>query len=115
MRLFTFEVNRQSKHGAECGGQLVDLPVAYAAMLAARGSKPGMLNALPPDMLAFLRLGEPALAAARDTVTFMARRPALPVGVRATYLFDEVKLLAPVPRPGKILCSGINYKSHAEE
>ena len=115
MKLFTFEVNRQAKLGAECGGQLIDLAVAYAAMLAARGYKPGMLNALPPEMLAFLRLGEPSLVAARDTVAFMARRPALPVGVRATYLHDEVRLLAPIPRPGKILCSGINYKSHAEE
>ena len=52
MKLFTFEVNRQAKLGAECGGQLIDLAVAYAAMLAARGYKPGMLNALPPEMLA---------------------------------------------------------------
>ena len=26
-----------------------------------------------------------------------------------------VKLLAPLPRPGKILCSGLNYNSHIEE
>jgi 2-keto-4-pentenoate hydratase/2-oxohepta-3-ene-1,7-dioic acid hydratase in catechol pathway len=45
----------------------------------------------------------------------MAKRPALPVGERASYLFDEVKLLAPIPRPGKILCSGINYLSHKQE
>jgi 2-keto-4-pentenoate hydratase/2-oxohepta-3-ene-1,7-dioic acid hydratase in catechol pathway len=25
------------------------------------------------------------------------------------------RLLAPIPRPGKILCSGINYASHKEE
>ncbi len=27
----------------------------------------------------------------------------------------EVTLLAPIPRPGKVLCSGINYRSHATE
>jgi 2-keto-4-pentenoate hydratase/2-oxohepta-3-ene-1,7-dioic acid hydratase in catechol pathway len=27
----------------------------------------------------------------------------------------EVRLLAPVPRPGKILCVGLNYRDHAEE
>jgi 2-keto-4-pentenoate hydratase/2-oxohepta-3-ene-1,7-dioic acid hydratase in catechol pathway len=27
----------------------------------------------------------------------------------------EVKLLAPVPRPGKIICVGLNYHDHAEE
>jgi 2,4-diketo-3-deoxy-L-fuconate hydrolase len=27
----------------------------------------------------------------------------------------SVRLLAPIPRPGKILCSGLNYRSHIEE
>lgn len=33
--------------------------------------------------------------------------PAVPAG--------EVSLLAPVPRPGKIVCVGLNYRDHAEE
>jgi 2,4-didehydro-3-deoxy-L-rhamnonate hydrolase len=28
---------------------------------------------------------------------------------------DKLPLVAPIPRPGKILCSGINYRSHLEE
>ncbi len=28
---------------------------------------------------------------------------------------EEVRLLAPVPRPGKIVCVGLNYHDHAEE
>lgn len=28
---------------------------------------------------------------------------------------DQVKLLAPVPRPGKAICVGLNYKDHALE
>ncbi|MBN2048553.1 MAG: fumarylacetoacetate hydrolase family protein [Anaerolineaceae bacterium] len=28
---------------------------------------------------------------------------------------DQVKLCAPIPRPGKILCVGLNYRDHAEE
>jgi 2-keto-4-pentenoate hydratase/2-oxohepta-3-ene-1,7-dioic acid hydratase in catechol pathway len=28
---------------------------------------------------------------------------------------EEVRLLAPVPRPGKILCVGLNYRDHARE
>jgi 2-keto-4-pentenoate hydratase/2-oxohepta-3-ene-1,7-dioic acid hydratase in catechol pathway len=115
MKLFTFEVNRRLHLGAECKGHLVDLLFAHAAMLKAHGSKPGALKMLPDDMLAFVRLGEPAMKAAREALAFMAKRPAMPVGERATYLFDEVKLLAPIPRPGKILCSGINYRSHADE
>ena len=28
---------------------------------------------------------------------------------------SEVSLLAPVPRPGKVICIGLNYRAHAEE
>jgi 2-keto-4-pentenoate hydratase/2-oxohepta-3-ene-1,7-dioic acid hydratase in catechol pathway len=28
---------------------------------------------------------------------------------------EEVRLLAPVPRPGKIICVGLNYRDHARE
>jgi 2,4-diketo-3-deoxy-L-fuconate hydrolase len=44
------------------------------------------------------RLGSPQSA---------ARKPRL--------LLKDAKLVAPIPRPGKVLCSGINYRSHAEE
>src|SRR5580765_1548363 len=115
MKLYSFEIAGRRSIGAECNGQLVDLPAAYAALLQTRGSRPGSLKMLPSEMLEFIRAGEPALAAARDTLAFMAKRPAFPVGERATYLFSEAKVLAPIGRPGKILCSGINYRSHADE
>jgi 2,4-didehydro-3-deoxy-L-rhamnonate hydrolase len=31
------------------------------------------------------------------------------------YDLESLRLLAPIPRPGKILCSGINYRSHLQE
>ena len=115
MRLCTFEVGGRRSISVEHAGLLIDLPAAYAALIAARGVKPAAPRALPADMVAFLQLGGPGLEAARDASKFIAGRPALPVGERASYLPDEVKLLAPVPRPGKILCSGLNYRSHVEE
>jgi 2,4-diketo-3-deoxy-L-fuconate hydrolase len=115
MKLFTFVAHDQVRLGAAGGGQLVDLAAAYAALRAARGPNPAALPSLPTDLLAFLRLGEPALTAARESLAFMARRPALPAGERAAYLFEEVRVLAPLLRPGKILCSGINYHSHLDE
>jgi len=115
MKLYSFEAGGRRSVAAEGTGQLMDLPVAYAALNGARGPRTGALKALPGDMLAFLQLGAPALQAARDTIAFMAKRPALPVGERAAYLFEEVSILAPIPRPGKILCSGLNYRSHVEE
>jgi 2-keto-4-pentenoate hydratase/2-oxohepta-3-ene-1,7-dioic acid hydratase in catechol pathway len=115
MKFSTFETDGRRSIGVETSGQIIDLPPAYAAMIDARGIKPAAPKALPADMLSFLQLGGPALAAARDAVAFMSKRPALPVGERASYLLDEVKLLAPIQRPGKILCSGLIYRSHVEE
>jgi acylpyruvate hydrolase len=31
------------------------------------------------------------------------------------YAFDDVALCAPVPRPGKLICIGLNYRDHAAE
>ncbi|MCB9876335.1 MAG: fumarylacetoacetate hydrolase family protein [Planctomycetes bacterium] len=36
-------------------------------------------------------------------------------GTGAVLQRDAVRLHAPVPRPGKILCIGLNYRDHAEE
>src|SRR6059036_686587 len=115
MKLYTFEVGGERRIGAECNRQLIDLATSYAALTQLRGLKGGTLHTLPADMLAFLRGGKSATQAARDTVAFMAKRPAVPMGQRLSYPFDAVKILAPLPRPGKILCSGINYRGHKEE
>src|SRR5687767_5440225 len=112
MKLYTFHAEGRVRLGADCKGQLVDLAAAHRVMLEAR-EKPG--RPLPSDMLQFLRGGQAAMDAARDVLAFMAKRPAVPVGERLAYAFDETKILAPIPRPGKILCSGINYRSHKEE
>jgi len=59
---------------------------------------------LPRTMLEFLAAGEPAMAQARAAL--LASRPGtlLPAG--------EVTLLAPIPRPGKLVCIGHNYLEH---
>ncbi|HEX7085216.1 MAG TPA: fumarylacetoacetate hydrolase family protein [Vicinamibacterales bacterium] len=43
----------------------------------------------------------------------MARRETLPRG--AVLSVDDVRLGPPVPRPGKVICIGLNYKDHAAE
>jgi 2-keto-4-pentenoate hydratase/2-oxohepta-3-ene-1,7-dioic acid hydratase in catechol pathway len=57
------------------------------------------------DILAFLRSGEEGLALARECAR--APRRLLPLG--------EVRLLAPLTAPGKILAVGLNYAEHREE
>jgi len=59
---------------------------------------------VPADMLGLIRGGEAALASARQALARGERRP-----------LAAVRLLAPVPRPGKILGVGRNYGAHAAE
>jgi 2-keto-4-pentenoate hydratase/2-oxohepta-3-ene-1,7-dioic acid hydratase in catechol pathway len=59
------------------------------------------------DALSFIGAGEQALAGAAQISGQCSPQSLLPV--------SRVKLLAPVPRPPKILCVGLNYRDHARE
>ena len=59
---------------------------------------------LPDEMIAFLSAGEPALRLARQVVVAAPDHALRPE--------EDVRLLAPVPRPGKIICLGHNYFDH---
>ena len=80
-------------------------PEETGAALAERGLAP------PLGVLRLLHLGPAATAAvARHLTTFAGRED-----MAGTYTLDEVTLLAPVPRPGKIVGVGRNYADHAKE
>jgi 2-keto-4-pentenoate hydratase/2-oxohepta-3-ene-1,7-dioic acid hydratase in catechol pathway len=59
------------------------------------------------DVLSTLRGGRAAL---NQIEAFVANPPA-----GATVPLDAVRLLAPVPRPPKLMCVGLNYRDHVEE
>ena len=115
MKLYTFEVGGQRRVGAEWDQQLVDLAATYNAFLSASEARAGQLRAIPTEMLSLVRLGSLGMEATQEAIGFIKKRPAVPVGEQLVYPFDAVKVLAPIPRPGKILCSGINYRGHKEE
>jgi 2,4-diketo-3-deoxy-L-fuconate hydrolase len=89
MKLVTFRHGNELRVGALDGVDIVDL------------TEPGIAD----SMLAFIGLGEAGLERARDAIASGGRR--LPLA--------GTKLSAPITRPGKVLCSGINYKGHAAE
>src|SRR5438309_2538407 len=60
------------------------------------------------DMTSFLLAGSEALAEA-EKIDRGTSRP------QTKYLFRDVVLLPPVPRPGKIIAVGLNYRDHAIE
>ena len=104
MRLVTFEVEsasgRQRKTGAVSGERIIDLAAARADQLRQAGSAATASGlAIPGDMLALLELGEPALQAAAEAVAHADGVQADESPSRLSYGVDEVRLLAPIPRP----------------
>ena len=91
MKLVTFAQNGAARLGALRGNDVVDLNQADSR--------------LPSDMLAFLQAGEAALKLAQQAVQ----------QAKQTVPLSSVKLRAPIPCPGKILCIGLNYSDHAAE
>ena len=110
MKLYTFETGGRRSIGAELNGSLIQLPAAYGEWLEFHEPAPGTLSALPPEMGAFLRLGDAGMEAARQALAFMATNPVVPPEIPVRFAFADVTICAPIKRPGKILCVGDNYR-----
>ena len=120
MKLATFAHSEDvaARIGAvlELGGEryLLDLAAAQAR-LSIDGPR------LPADMRLLLELGPPGLdgarAAAREAATLLADASVVAEWRAARIIVAEhaARLLAPVPRPGKLIMVGSNYKSHVGE
>jgi len=87
MRLYTFDRNGQPCVGVQRDDKLIALPQFS-------------------DMLTLIRGGTDALSSARAT---------LEQSDATGYPIAQVRCYAPIPQPGKVLCSGINYHSHFQE
>jgi acylpyruvate hydrolase len=91
MRLVTYHAG----DGAAAGVLVSDEVVPVSALDAPAATARGLLEAL--DATGLQKLGERARDAGE--------------GIRLA----DVRLLAPVPDPQKIICLGLNYRDHAEE
>ena len=93
MRLVSFAQNDGPRLGVRLGDILIVLSKVD--------------DSLPRDMVAFLAGGQGAFDAVREA----AENP--PTAAQSR--FSSAKLLPVVPRPGKIVCVGLNYVDHAVE
>jgi acylpyruvate hydrolase len=89
----------------------VDLRRAYAAAQGHAVAKTRM----PDDLLGLLRGGEETMEAARRALRVVEERQEKNDAEGLCHPLEEVVLLAPIPRPGKIVCVGLNYRSHLAE
>lgn len=103
MQIITFLVHGRTHWGALQNGRAVDLNAANDAR--------GVSMYQAQSVLDFLRHGQPAWDVARETLAWLGTRE-IP---EATFALDAVQLLAPLPRPGKIMAIGLNYRDHARE
>lgn len=90
MRLVTFRHENRERIGLQLESHILDLSRVSIE--------------IPMDMKAFLSLGPAALAQTHEALA----------SVKEEWLLAErdVTLLAPIPRPDKILCIGHNYAGH---
>ncbi len=112
MRLATIVVDDCPRLVGQVRDRLVDLQKASKLLGG---------EALPSDMLELLDGGPRLLKRCRETLEMASDElVASPGGgsleaAGAVYLPDGVRWLAPLPRPRKIICAGLNYRDHAQE
>ncbi|MCE2438207.1 MAG: fumarylacetoacetate hydrolase family protein [Candidatus Latescibacteria bacterium] len=90
MRLLTFEYQGSRRVGVRAGGSVVDVSRVDPD--------------IPPDLVSLLEAGPAALAAA---VEASERGEGIDAGA--------VRVVAPIQKPEKVLCIGLNYADHAAE
>ena len=119
MKLASYRQGGETRLGGVDGDAVVDLNRAYAALLESEGHPTARDTAdatVPTDVVAFLALGDSAVAAAQKALTHVESLDAADAssGLLTSQLAD-VKLLPPVPNPPKIVCVARNYAEHAKE
>jgi 2-keto-4-pentenoate hydratase/2-oxohepta-3-ene-1,7-dioic acid hydratase in catechol pathway len=125
MKLVTFE--EPYYHKERLGlwineDKIVDANYAYSRMLKDQGDDyPDRLanSLVPPSLINLLEGGEKCMKALRDTTKFVSdfglANLSGPRGEQAIFSFSNVKILAPIPRPGKIIHTAGNFREHAKE
>ncbi|WP_077001246.1 fumarylacetoacetate hydrolase family protein [Variovorax sp. KK3] len=119
MKLVTYIEPGDAAHrlGSLQGERVIDLRRAYAASLADDPFAAEIAAVrIPGDMVRFLEGGTPSMQAAREACAHAQRGDVQQsLACRIVQAVDAVRLLAPVPRPRKIISAGGTYRSHVDE
>lgn len=114
MKLVTFQYEDKRSIGAYIDGdRVIDLHESYKQMLRTEGKTRIEEKAqayVPSTMEDFLRGGEDSMEAARGVVDYVLKN-----AEGTVYERKQVKLLAPLHQPEKIICVGHNYREHILE
>ncbi|MFP3916750.1 fumarylacetoacetate hydrolase family protein [Lysinibacillus telephonicus] len=117
MKLINFTALGHIRAGAIVDNKVIDLNYAYQAQLKAEGKyryKEIAHAFVPPTTDALYQGGKESLQLAQNAIDFILENPDS-FDKKVIYNRDEVKVEAPVQRPGKIICVGHNYREHILE
>jgi 2-keto-4-pentenoate hydratase/2-oxohepta-3-ene-1,7-dioic acid hydratase in catechol pathway len=125
MRVVTFEepYYHQERLGLWLDNDvIIDANYAYSRMLKDQGEDYPAKFAdayVPPNMISFLQGGEKSMKALRGAEKFAnevgTTNLSGPRGEQIVFSLAKVKILAPVPNPGKIIHTAGNFREHAKE
>ena len=124
MKLATFihPFLRKARVGLVQGDRVLDANMAYQALLLEEGEEDVEILSeaiLPSDMIRLLRRGKKAFDALSqinaNLSKFLDGDVEGPEGQKMVFSLSEVKLKAPIPRPGKIIHTAGNFREHAKE
>jgi acylpyruvate hydrolase len=118
MKLLTYSWNGHTALGALSNGRVVDIHRAHVVALSHAGDADELAVAdprVPADLLRLLRGGEKSMAAARRALRFVEEQGATERTTDLCRPVSDVEILAPIRRPGKVVCVGLNYRSHLAE
>ena len=104
MKLVTYQSDGQPRLGVIEGDQVIDIKSAYGAMVNDDAAS------FPDDMIALLNEGDSGLEKVSSIIEFTKSQSG-----NYTQALDQVTLLPPVVRPGKVVALGRNYAAHAAE
>ena len=115
MKLVSFFVGGAARLGVLSDGQIYD--AAAVGRLWQREQGRGAPEVpVPSDALAFARMGPRGLDILGEAVAYTSALGLTGAdAVGTVYPAEQVRLAAPVPRPGKIICLAGNYAEHVRE
>ncbi|MEK5323261.1 fumarylacetoacetate hydrolase family protein [Aeribacillus sp. FSL M8-0254] len=117
MKLITFTEQGVTRIGAIEDGKVIDLHAAFEKKLESEGKlrfKQIAEAYVPQDMNGFLQGGKESLDYAKEAVAFALKHETYK-GKQLVFSKEDVKVEAPVPSPGKMICVGHNYREHILE
>jgi len=119
LKIVTFKVRDEERIGALENDIVIDLNLAHQLYLSERGKTAITLDSFPSTIIDFLKLQEKIREYTSNLVAFAheLRKKRSGKGERPKVLLNvsDVRIMAPVPLPPKIICLGLNYRDHAQE